>query len=274
MTLTPSRTRAAAAVRPDPRPGITMPRAGRPAGRRGRWFAAHPAWTMTALLAGYPVWWALGLGDLSVIILAIPMLVRMHAWRRQGRPIRVPPSFGLWLMFLVVVAAGIATLGLTAPGTVISPLSNRLLSFADRGLTYVGLTVILLFAGNLTEAELPRRRLAWLLGLVGIYATLGGLGGVVAPSFQFKSPMAYLLPHSLQQNSLVQAALYPGFSQVTDVLGVTDGRPKAPFEYTNTWGNCLTILLPWLLVAWWSYGSKRQRKWALVTAAAALIPLV
>jgi hypothetical protein len=274
MTLTPSRTRAAAAVRPDPRAGITMPRGGRPAGGRRRWFAAHPAWTMTALLAGYPVWWALGLGDLSVIILAVPMLVRMRAWRRQGRPIRVPPSFGLWLMFLVVVAAGIATLGLTAPGTVVSPLSNRLLSFADRGLTYVGLTVILLFAGNLTEAELPRRRLAWLLGLVGIYATLGGLGGVVAPSFQFKSPMAYLLPHGLQQNSLVQAALYPGFSQVTDVLGITEGRPKAPFEYTNTWGNCLTILLPWLFVAWWSYGSKRQRKWALVTAVAALIPLV
>ena len=33
-------------------------------------------------------------------------------------------------------------------------------------------------------------------------------------------------------------------------------------------------MLPWLFVAWWSYGSKRQRKWALVTAVAALIPLV
>ena len=68
--------------------------------------------------------------------------------------------------------------------------------------------------------------------------------------------------------------MYPGFSQVTDVLGAIHGRPKAPFEYTNTWGNCLTILLPWLLVAWWSYGSKRQRKWAMVIVAAALIPLV
>ena len=97
---------------------------------------------------------------------------------------------------------------------------------------------------------------------------------MVVPGFQFKSPMAYLLPHGMQQNNLVQAALYPGFSQVTDVLGIIHGRPKAPFEYTNTWGNCLTILLPWLLVAWWSYGSKRQRKWALIVVAAALIPLV
>src|SRR5262249_15349049 len=137
-----------------------------------------------------------------------------------------------------------------------------------------GLTVVMLYAGNLTEDELPRRRLAWQLGLVGIYATLGGLAGVVAPRFGFKSPMAYLLPHGMQQNTLVQAALYPGFAQVTDVLGMAHGRPKAPFEYTNTWGNCLSILLPWLLVAWWSYGSRRQRKWALVIVAAALIPLV
>ncbi len=266
MTLTaPHAGAAGTAAGPRPWAGMTAPRGGRRVGRRRRWFTAHPAWPVTALLAGYPVWWALGLGDLSVIIMAVPMVLRMHAWHRQGRRVRVPPAFGLWLMFLVVVAAGIATLGLTAPGTVVSPLSNRLLAFVIRGLTYLALTVILLYAGNLTESELPRRRLAWLLGLVGIYATIGGLAGVVAPGFQFKSPMAYVLPQSMQQNNLVQAALYPGFSQVTDVLGITEGRPKAPFEYTNTWGNCLSILLPWLLVAWWSYGTRRQRKLAVVT---------
>ena len=147
----------------------------------------------------------------------------------------MPPAFGLWLLFLVVATAGIATLGLTAPGTVVSPLSNRLLSFVDRDLTYLALTVVLVFTGNLTEAELPRRRLAWLLGLVGIYATLGGLGGVVMPGLQFKSPMAYLLPHGLQQNNLVQAALYPGFSQVTNVLGTIHGRPR-PRSSTPTPG--------------------------------------
>jgi polysaccharide biosynthesis protein PslJ len=270
MTMTAPRTGGHGPV--TRRPIATPVR--RPDDHRRPWSATHPGWPVTALLAGYPVWWVLGLGDLSVIIIAVPMVLRMRAWHRGGRPVKVPPAFGLWLLFLVVVAAGIATLGLTAPGTVVSPLSNRLLAFAVRGLTYLALTVILLYAGNLTEDELPRRRLAWQLGLVGIYTVLGGLVGVVAPGFQFKSPMAYLLPHGMQQNNLVQAALYPGFSQVTDVLGIIHGRPKAPFEYTNTWGNCLTILLPWLLVAWWSYGSRRQRRWALVIAAAALIPLV
>ena len=268
MTLTAPRTR------PDPGLGPVPVRRGRPVSPRRQWFARHPAWTVTALLAGYPVWWVLGLADYSVILLAIPMLLRMRAWQRSGRPVRTPPAFGLWLLFLVCTAAGAFTLGLTAPGTGESSLSNRVLSFAIRAVTYAGLTVVLLYAGNLTEDELPRRRLAWQLGLVGIYTTIGGLAGVAAPNFEFKSPLAYLLPHAILDSSLLGVAMEPGFSQVTAVLGATEGRPKAPFEYTNIWGNCLTILLPWLLVAWWSYGSRRQRRLAIGVIALAVIPLV
>ncbi len=276
MTITaPRRRTTQASMPPRPAPPRWKPSRGRHRlGRRRQWLASHPSWPVTALLAGYPIWWALGLADESVIILAVPMLLRMRSWHRQGRAIKVPPGFGLWLLFLVCAAAGVATLGLAAPGTVVSSMSNRILSFADHGLTYAALTVILLYAGNLAEGELARRRLAWLLGLVGIYTTVGGVGGVLAPHFKFTSALAYVLPRSMQGNNLLQAALYPGFSQVTSVLGVTEGRPKAPFEYTNTWGDCLTILLPWLFVAWWSYGSRRQRKLAVITAAIALIPLV
>jgi O-antigen/teichoic acid export membrane protein len=265
-----------------PRPGVgstviqpVRPIPGRRQSGRGRsWSARHPGWPLVAMLAGYPVWWALGLADESIFIMALPMVVQMRTWHRRGRAIKVPPAFGLWLLFLVVVAAGLATLSLSAPDTVVSPLSNRILSFLFRVLTYVSLTVILLYAGNLTEDEMPRRKLAWLLGLVGIYTVIGGLGGVVAPSFQFTSPLARVLPASMQSNTLLQQALYPGFSQVTDVLGATSGRPKAPFEYTNIWGDCLTILLPFLIVAWWSYGSRRQRRLTAVIGVLALIPLV
>jgi hypothetical protein len=245
-----------------------------PVSPRKQWFDDHPAWPITALLAGYPVWWAFGLADASVIIIAIPMLLRMARWRRGGRRVGIPPGFAIWLLFLLVVLAGVATLGLSAPDTIVSSVFNRSLSFADRTLTYGALTVILLYAGNLTESELPRQRLAWLLGLVGIYATLGGLGGVLDPTLKFTSPLAYVLPSGIQANSLVQASLHPAFSQVTDVLGVTEGRPKAPFDYTNAWGNSLTILLPWLFVAWWCYGSRLQRRLAVVTAVIALVPLI
>ncbi len=205
MTVTAPRTRPAAPATATPGPTPKLPVTGPAAPGRGpglgprvsarrQWFASHPAWPVTALLAGYPVWWMLGLADESVIFLAVPMLLRMRAWPRRGLPVKVPPAFGLWLLFLVCVAAGLATLGLSAPDTVVSPMSNRILSFADRGLTYAGLTVIMLYAGNLTEGELPRRRLAWLLGLVGIYATVGGVGGVLIPKFGFASPLSYVLP--------------------------------------------------------------------------------
>ncbi len=139
-----------------------------------RQLARGPAWPVTYLVIGYPLWWALGIADFMWIILAIPMIARMAAWRSRGnRTIRVPPGFGLWLLFLVIVIAGIATITLTAPGTVPSPVSHRVLSYANRTAGYLADTVLLLYAGNLTERELPRRTLAWMLGLVGIFAVVG-----------------------------------------------------------------------------------------------------
>ncbi len=61
-----------------------------------------------------------------------------------------------------------------------------------------------------------------------------------------------MLPKSVQSNTFIQASMHPGLAQVQNVLGEAEGRPKAPFDYTNTWGDCLTILVPWLLAAWWA----------------------
>src|ERR1700722_16118893 len=92
--------------------------------------ARNPAWPVTALLAGYPLWWALGIADFMWAILAIPMLVQMVVWRTRGdRRLRGPPAFGLWLLFLVVAFIGVLALKLSAPGTVVSSVSHRILSF-------------------------------------------------------------------------------------------------------------------------------------------------
>jgi O-antigen/teichoic acid export membrane protein len=252
--------------------GLSPVRAGRPVSRRKQWLDSHPAWPLAALLAGYPLWWALGIADLMFIFLAIPMAARLYACHAHGRRLRVPPGFNIWLLFLVVTLAGCATLSLTAPGTVASPLSSRMLSYGDRSATYLGVTVLLLFAGNLAEHECSRRRLAWLLGLVGIYAVVGGLAGVVDPSLQFTSPLAYILPHSATHNTLIQSWLHPGLSQIQGILGSSKGRPKAPFDYTNAWGDCVSILLPWLLVAWWD--TRQKRRLALGITALAIVPLL
>ena len=223
-----------------------------PVGRHGgaTWLARHPAWPLTLLLAGIPLWWALGFGDYIFILLAIPMAARLYAWSAQGnRAIRVPPGFGLWLLFLLCVLASVATLHETAPGTLVSPVSNRIISYAVRGAGYLAVTVILLFAGNLTERELSRQRLAWLLGLVAVYTAVGGLAGILAPNLHFTAPLAAIVPGRLSSNNLVlQAQLHPALSQIQSILGQPRGRPDAPFAYTNNWGNALAILLPWLVV--------------------------
>src|SRR2546429_372335 len=129
-----------------------------------------------------------------------------------------------------------------APGADRSAAGWRI-SFSVRFLQYASATVLLLYAGNLTEDELPRRRLAWLLGLVAIYATVGGLGGVAAPHLSFTSPLAVVIPKHLQQNNLVLAMMHPGLAQIHNIVGGVPGRPDAPFVYTNEWGNSLGILL-------------------------------
>jgi O-Antigen ligase len=250
---------------------LEIPRARQALGR----LAANPAWPVTALLIGYPIWWALGIADFMWILLPIPMALRMLAWWVHGsRPLRVPPGFGIWLLFLVCAAAGLAVLTLTAPGTVASPVSHRVLSYGDRTLNYVGVTVLLLYAGNLTERELTRRRFAWMLGLVAVFTTIGGLAGMVAPHLQFNSPFLLVLPKSVQANTFIQASVHPGLAQLQNVLGTVGGRPKAPFDYTNTWGECLSILVPWLLVGWYMGGTRRQRRIVVAAVALSIIPLL
>jgi hypothetical protein len=65
--------------------------------------------------------------------------------------------------------------------------------------------------------------------------------------------------------------MHPGLSQVQGEIGSLKGRPKAPFDYTNSWGNSIVILLPWLLV--WARTS-RERWVALGVIAVAALPLI
>jgi hypothetical protein len=258
-------TRAAPRRAPDP--AAHLP--------RGTWLSRHPAWPATALLAGIPLWWALGMGEYIFILLAIPMAARLYSWSAQGnRRIRVPPGFGLWLLFLLCVLFGVAVLSATAPETLASPVSNRIISYSVRAAGYLGDTALLLFVGNLTERELPRQRLAWLLGLVALYTIAGGLAGVFFAHFHFTAPLAAIVPGRLTANNQVlQSQLHPALSQLQAVLGPA-GRPDAPFAYTNEWGNCLALLLPWLVVRWWFQGTRRQRLIAVSAIVVGIVPII
>jgi hypothetical protein len=255
-------------------PGVPRP-GGRP-GTLKAWFDTHPAWPLSAMLIGWPVWWIFGFSAIAPIVFAIPMLRIMYLWHaKRQRKLRFPPGFMLWALFLMVSVISVLALGQEAPDTVVSSTSNRLVSWGLRFGLYLGATVFLLFTGNLTEEELPRRKLAWMLGLVGIYTVAGGFLGILLPSVQLTSPLAYIVPQSIQQNQeQIQLMLHPATSQIMNFLGYAEGRPSAPFPYTNMWGNSIAILLPWLLVAGWSFGNRRQRRFTVAIFVLALFPVV
>ncbi len=259
--------------RPGPESPIIIP--DRPPPPRRSWFAREPAWPLVALLAGWPLWWALGLVGYIAVLLAIPMGWRMYIWTaREGRRIRLPPGFGLWLLYLLVAFAGVAMLKLNAPDTLPGGVfSHKLASWALRAVTYVAVTIILLYAGNLTESELSRKRLAWLLGLVAVYTLLFGLAAIADPSFQFTSPLAKLVPNSIQRADVtIYAELHPAFSQKQSFGGT--GRIAAPFTYSNGWGDNLAILLPWLIVGWCLLGTRRHRRIGIAMVAISIVPVI
>lgn len=233
-----------------------------------------PAWPVASLLAFYPLWWALGLGVLIFALMAVPMLVLLLRRRAAGRPLRLPPGFGWWMLFLVAVVVSIATLGADPPGTVAGHAEGRLPGAAYKLIMYAALTVLLVYAGNLTETELARRRLVKLLGWLFVVTVAGGLLGIVAGTFEFTSPVEMLLPGHVRYNGFVQSLVHPYAAQIMDLVGGEKPRPAAPWGYTNTWGNNFCLLAGWLVVAAWRSGRPAHQAGAILCLVVSIVPAV
>ncbi|WP_308250301.1 O-antigen ligase family protein [Sphaerisporangium fuscum] len=228
------------------------------------------AWPIAALLVGYPVWWALGFGGLSIIVVAFPMAVVL--WRR--RPIAVPKGMGLWALLVAGYLVSALMLGQTPPGTYGDLGTGRVMGYLMRLALYLALLVMVLYLGNLTEQELPQLALVRMLGVLFVVTVAGGLLGVVAPRFEFTSPVEMLLPGWISGNSFVRNLIHPTAAQVQHVLGHASPRPEAPFEWANAWGGNISVLLIWFAVGWWTYGGPARRVLCVAITALAAIPIV
>lgn len=239
--------------RPEPRPS-------RPA--RG--------WPLFALLCLFPLWWALGLSTFIFPILAVPMALHLL----RNRPVRIPPGFAIWLLFCVWMLVSLAMLPIDPPGTLAGSFNGRLISVLLNLGEFAGVTVTLLYAGNLDTRIVPQRRIVGWLGLLFVYTVLGGLIALAAPRLAFTSPLEYLLPGSLRADPYIKAITHPAFAQVQAVLGYDAPRPSAPWGYTNFWGNNLSLLLIWFVVGWWSLRKRGGRVFCAIVIMLAMVPVI
>ncbi|MFI0792163.1 O-antigen ligase family protein [Micromonospora rubida] len=241
---------------------------------RGVWSVRlPPGWPLTAFFVLYPVWWALGVSTFILVILAVPMAVHLQ---RRGQ-VRVPPGFGIWLVLLFWVLLSVVMLDLTAPDT-LPPAGggSRYIGWAIRLANYVSTTVVMLYVLNLSEQELPRRRVIRNFSFMGVVVVIGGWLGSLLPDARFVAPLRFVLPHSIVSQPFVASLMDVKFAQVQQVIvgEATSPRPSAPFAYTNSWGENTAILLIWLLVGWVVLGGPIRRVLGIAIALAAIFPIV
>jgi hypothetical protein len=241
----------------------------RPAAARSRVVLA-PGWPLAVAYVGYPLWWVLGLRSFIFLLAAVPL-----AFALLGRKhLLAPRGFGVWLLFLAWVVGGLVLLGADAPGAKAGHVATRYLTAGYRLSWYAALTVILLYVGNLSERELPTRRICRWLSSLFIVTVAGGYLGVIAPHFQFTSAIEYLVPVGVAHNSFFLTLTHPVAAQVQDFLGYAEARPAAPFAYTNDWGANFGLLLPFFALEWFRRDGGWRRWFGSGVVAAAIVPVI
>ncbi len=227
-------------------------------------------WPLAVVVLGFPLWWLLGVASFLPFAMALAM-----AWQlRRHRLLLVPQGMGWWLVFVVWVGFGLFVLYANAPGAVPGGGGGRILVFGYNLGLYLVCTVAALWLVNSTEAELPFGSVVSVLSWFYVFTAAGGLLGVLFPTLDFPSVLEVVLPRSLTQNDFVLSRIHPGLSDIQDVLGTPEPRPKAPFAYANTWGSVVALSLPFFLDAWIRRGSRARRLAGMGILLVSLVPIV
>jgi hypothetical protein len=228
-----------------------------PASRRG-FFPG--GWAYVAMVALYPLWWALGIGAFTWSLRANPMAAHLY----HQRPIRVPRGTGLMVLFLLCVLVSVIQID--------SP--DRLAGYFLRTSYYLAAAVTWLYLINNEQRLSSHRVLRALIFLWGA-SVVGGYLGLLFSDVSWSGPAAGLIPEGLRTNDLIRDLVNPGFAEVNQIIGVRIARPKAPFTYTNGWGSAMALLTPLALAALASPEFSRRAKQAIrLCLLASAVPIV
>lgn len=229
----------------------------------------RPGWPLAAMFVPYPLWWSLGTTDLALVAFSIPMAL----WLLKRPRVLAPRGFGWWLLFLVWVVGGLFVLQVDAVGAASDTHSSRYLTWLYRLLLYLAATITALYVVN-ARRDLTLVRVSRIISALFMTTVAGGVLGVLAPYFEFRSAMELALPNAVANQSFVNHLIHPTASQIQTVLGFTSPRPSAPFAYTNTWGLIFALTLPFFVYAWLGRTAGWRRWLAPLILLVAMVPAV
>ena len=200
-----------------------------------QWAGLHrrrpPGWQLYLLLGLYPVLWVLGL---AYFVWPVAAGVFILSLSLRGN-IRIPPGFGLWVLFLIWMTASVIEL---STGT-------QVMLFVWRALIYITATGLFLWVYNSSAEDLPSLSVAQALTVLWAAAVIGGLGGVIDPAFSYKTLAEQFAPGSILSNSTAHSYIHVALAQIQfKALGRPIGRPIALFAYTNQWAATVGMLTP------------------------------
>jgi polysaccharide biosynthesis protein PslJ len=193
------------------------------------------AWPLYALFAALPIWWALGAAYFIWPLITFPLLFSLLL---QGN-VRIPPRFGLWLLFLAWMF--LASLQLET--------ELKLALFFYRASLYVSATLLFLYIFNASRETLPDGTILRVMAIFWAAVIIGGFLGVFLPDVSFSTPVESVVPSSFLSDQTAYYFVHPALAENMTFLGYQVGRPKALFAYTNQWGACAAVLTPLALGA-------------------------
>jgi hypothetical protein len=220
-----------------------------------------PGWQLYLLIGLYPVLWGLGLAYF-VWPVAAGVFVLSLCLRSA---IRVPPGFGIWVLFLMWMLFSAIELSTAQQAGL----------FAWRAVIYLTATGVFLWIYNASAGDLPDDTVAGALTVLWALAVVGGLVGVFDPTFSFHTLGEALVPKSVLNNPTAYAYVHPALAQIQfKALGHPIGRPITLFAYTNQWAATVGVLTPFAVITTLRSRSPMIRKGMLILFAIAAIPII
>lgn len=218
----------------------------------------------------FPLWWLLGFGVLGFHVLGLIMALQL--WRRGA--ISTPAGFGFMLAFLVWFVLSITVIYEDAPFAQGERGLAHLVPFLFNLSWFMLLAIVVLYIGNLREDELSSALVLRLFSTMFLITVVGGYLGMLLPHADFPSAFELVLPGSLRNQDFIRVLMHISFAEIQDFLGFTTARPRAPFNYTNTWGGTLGVTLPFFVVHWSDRSRPRLRRFLPIVLLLAVVPVV